>query len=181
MTQDEKLIPDLQEWRKFNGPNFSIDSWTAIKGNIKLAIGYSFLFWPEFIEHENCVFLKSHFSIDTFKHWQNPNHIKNYAGIESMINHIHIVDLFATASTPPRQSLIHRLFKKAEKDLFEKPSKEQIIYLGNKLVETYRAKLVVEYPNKKFDISFDYVDNPENLEDYQLTFWQPDNENREIK
>lgn len=91
MNEDEKLIPELKEWRKRNGPQFNIDTWTGIEGNIKLAIGYSNLFWPDFIEYNNCIFLKSHFSIDTFKHWENQGHAENYAQIESVMNHIHIL------------------------------------------------------------------------------------------
>jgi hypothetical protein len=180
MNEYEKLIPELTEWKKRNGSQFNIETWTEIEGNIKLAIGYSNLFWPDFIEHDNCIFLKSHFSIDNFELWENTASNKNYAQIESIMNHIHIVDLFATLAPPSRQSIYNKLFNRAVYRQ-EKITKEQVIFLGNKLLEIYSAKLSIDYPEKRFDISFDFIDNPDNIEDYQLTFCQSDNESRKTK
>ncbi len=45
--QYEKLIPDLIKWRELNGQDFTINNWTSNEGNIKLAIGYSFIFWDQ--------------------------------------------------------------------------------------------------------------------------------------
>src|SRR5688500_11843593 len=95
MNEDESLIPDLKQWRQHNGKDFSISDWTSIEGNIKLAIGYSFVFWPDFIEHHDCVFIKNSFSIDNFNNWTNTEYVKHFAQIESVLNHIHIIDLFS--------------------------------------------------------------------------------------
>ena len=95
MNEDEKLIPDLIEWRQLNGEDFSIDDWTSNEGNIKLAIGYSFIFWPDFIEHDDCVFIKDNFSLNNFNNWTNAEYIRHFAQIESVINHIHVIDFFS--------------------------------------------------------------------------------------
>lgn len=180
MNEDEKLIPELKEWRKRSGPQFNMDTWIEIEGNIRLAIGYTSLFWPDFVEHNNCIFLKSHFSVDTFKHWENPSISEHYAQIESIMNHIHIADLFAVAV--PRRSFFDKLFNRYPKQLPGRNdiTKEQVVFFGNKLLDMYRAKLSIDFPNRKFAVSFDCVDDPENLEDYQLTFWQPENDDRKV-
>ena len=64
---EEKLIPELADWRKLNGDQFSIEDWVVCEGDIKFAIGYSILFWPEFIEYDDCVILKSHFDSNNFE------------------------------------------------------------------------------------------------------------------
>jgi hypothetical protein len=101
--------------------------------------------------------------------------------LELVINHVHVVDLFTTASS--KQSVLNKVFNKQPKATTETTliNKEQVVFLGNKLREMYRAKLAHQFPDKEFDVSFDYINNPDHLEDYQLTFHQPSNECRLIK
>ncbi len=139
---DEKLIPELSEWRKLNGSDFSIEDWIISEGNINFSIGYSLLFWPEFIEFEN---------------WRRSENIKNYAQIESVLNHIHIIDLFGTDE------------KKDEVNY------EQIMFLGNKICEMYRAKLQFEYPEKEFIFEFNGFVRHLPLDEYEITFYQNNN------
>jgi hypothetical protein len=161
MKEDEKLIPDLQNWRNRNSANFSISDWTSIEGNIKLAIGYSYLFWPDFIEYDDCVFLKDAFSVENFKEWTKTEYVVHFAQIESVINHIHILDLF----TSEKQDEI---------------TYEQIKYLGNKIREIYNIKLKSDFPNRKFEVLFNGDEQLENLLDYELTFFQEANEKRKL-
>ena len=70
MNDIQNLIPEIKEWQKHHDEKFDVEDWIAIEGNIKLALGYSFIFWPDFMEHENCVFLKSHFSIENYNEWK---------------------------------------------------------------------------------------------------------------
>ena len=55
---DEKLIPELSVWRKHNGNDFSIEDWIVSEGNVRFAIAYNKIFWPEFVHYDNCVILK---------------------------------------------------------------------------------------------------------------------------
>lgn len=160
---DEKLIPDLADWRKLNGKDFSIEDWLVGEGNVKFAIGYSILFWPEFIEYDDCIIFKNHFDKNNFENWKNTDYIKNYAQIESVLNHIHILDLFGTDE------------KKDEVNY------EQILFLGNKLCEIYSSKLKIEFPNKEFIFDFNGNENLTAYDEYEVTFYQKKNLNRKTK
>ena len=159
MIHEEKLIPEIRDWKVSNGQQFDIEDWIAIEGNIKLAIGYSIVFWPTFLEHDECVFIKSHFSPENFNEWLNVEYVDNYGQIEAVINHLHIMDLF----TGERHNEI---------------TNEQIIYLGNILREIYEVKLKAEFPTRNFVVTFNGNDENQDLIDYQLTFYQDDSSSR---
>lgn len=160
MKDDEKLIPDLTEWRKFNGDNFSIQDWIVNEGNIKTLIAYSFILWPSFIEYDGCVIFKDRLNIGNFENWKNTEYVKNYAQIESVLNHIHILDLFGTDEKR------------------DEISYDQIVFLGEKLCEIYSAKLKVDYPEKKFTFSFNGNEKLEAFDEYEITFYQEENVSR---
>ncbi|MFI5131559.1 MAG: hypothetical protein ACHQFX_16270 [Chitinophagales bacterium] len=159
MNQFQNLIPEIKEWQSVNGQKFDVDDWIAIEGNIKLAIGYSSIYWPDFIEYEDCVFLKSHFSLDGFNQWRNVDYVKYFSQIEYVINHIHILDLFA----PENQQEI---------------TKDQIIYLGEILREIYETKLTAQFENRQFTVTFNGKEEVNELIDYELSFHQQINETR---
>ncbi len=160
---EEKLIPELADWRKLNGDQFSIEDWVVGNGDIKFAIGYSILFWPEFIEYDECVILKSHFDSNNFESWKDTEYVISYAQIETVLNHIHILDLFGS-------------YKKREEVNYE-----QILFLGNQICNIYTAKLKLEYPEKNFIFSFNGNETLNDLYDYEFTFYQEKNLNRKIK
>ena len=162
MIDELKLIPELKDWKKENGQGFDIRDWVSCEGDIKMAIGYSVIFWPEFLEFQDCVFIKSHFSVDNFHEWTKSESVTNYGQIESVINHIHILDLFTFA-------------KQNEVNV------EQIKYLGNVLGEIYSTKLNADFPNRKFNVTFNGNEELDDLMDYQLTFHQNESSNRIIK
>ncbi|WP_435623779.1 hypothetical protein [Flagellimonas sp.] len=162
MINELKLIPELKDWKKENGDDFDLQDWVTCEGNIRLAIGYSTIFWPEFLEYDNCIFIKSHFSPDNYEEWTKSKSISDYRQIESVINHIHILDFFT----------------------FEKQNEinvEQVKYLGCILQEIYAAKLKTEFPNRKFTVTFNGKEKLEDLIEYQLTFYQENNKNRMIE
>lgn len=162
MTNQHKLVPDLKDWKKANGEMFDLQDWIACEGNIRLAIGYSVIFWPEFIEYNNCVFIKSHFSQGNYTEWTKSDSIENYMQIEEIINHIHILDLFA--------------FEKQEEINYD-----QVIYLGNILRNIYDLKLKADFPHRQLSVDFNDSLETDDLIDFQLTFYQIANEKRKIK
>lgn len=163
MKNDEKLIPELTEWRKNNGNEFSIEDWIICEGNVKFLIAYSLLLWPEFIEHDDCVILKNRFDVENFENWKNTEYVKSYGQIESVLNHIHILDLFGTDE------------KRDEVNY------KQIVFLGNKLCEIYSAKLKIDFPEKTFIFEFNGNEKFEVKDEYEITFYQEKNLNRKTK
>lgn len=163
MTEDEKLIPGLSDWRQSNGDPISITDWTAYEGSMSLAIAYSFLFWPEFIEHDGCVILKNRFDTNNFEDWKKTVYVKTYGQIESVLNHIHILDLFGTDEK--RNEIGY----------------EQIRFLGNRICAFYAAKLNIEFPGREFVFSFNGDEVLEAFDEYELTFYQKANLQRPIK
>ena len=160
---DEKLIPELSNWRKHNGKDFSIKDWIVGEGNVKFAIAYSFLFWPEFVEYDDCIIFKNHFDKSNFENWKSTEYIKSYSQIESVLNHIHILDLFGTDE------------KKEEINY------EQILFLGSKLCEIYSAKLKLDFPERTFTFDFNGNEKLEATDEYERTFYQEKNINRKPK
>ena len=136
----------MDEWN--DGKGIDIESWIATRGDFQKAIGYSVIFWPEFIEYDGCV-LKRNFS-----KWSYDGFMKQCKGdktrVEAVMNHFHIKDIHYFTDSNTR---------------------EQLIYLGNILKEIYRYKLKVQFPRKQFEVKFENG-YKEELLDYELTFYQ---------
>ena len=64
MTDFNKLIPEMRDWN--NGAGIDVRSWIGCSGSFELAIGYSTIFWPEFVEIERYV-LRAGFSLDSLR------------------------------------------------------------------------------------------------------------------
>lgn len=55
------------------------------------------LLFPKVIEHSGCLFLEDHFTEDHFRTWHHE--LKgDLTAIESLINHVHVYDVFDKAS-----------------------------------------------------------------------------------
>lgn len=161
MLNEESLIPEIQDWKNVNGEDFTMDDWITNEGTMSLAIGYSHVFWPDFVEHQGCIFFKNHFGLDNFNEWTRAG-LRNFAEIERVINHIHILDLF----TSENQKTITQV---------------QVLYLGRLLKDIYHTKLKALFPEKTFEMYFNDNEIFEDLLDYQLTFHQKINETRKIR
>jgi len=146
MSNLESLLPELRDWN--NGAGIDIESWIACIGNFQLAVGYSTVFWPRFVEFEGYV-LREGFSVETLRGCEQC--CSGVRGsVEALLNHLHIADI-QTCGTDV--------------------TGEQIVYLGRTLREIYTAKLRWQFPDREFEVRFD-EGNFENLIDYQLTFFQ---------
>ena len=161
MADDTGLIPELVDWRKENGEAFSILDWITANGDVQLAIGYTKVFWPDFIEYDGCIFFKDHFSIENYESWVQAESIKNYGQVERVINHFHILDLFSL----DKQKVI---------------TYPQVKYLGGILQSIYGNKLRADFPKRKFEVFFNGEEELEDLIDYQLGFYQLNNDKRKI-
>jgi hypothetical protein len=144
------LIPELPDWN--NGKGIDVDSWLGCKGDFQLAIAFSRLFWPEFVEHEGCV-LFAGFSPAAYRDFLAACK-GDRAAVESVMNHQHILDLFYHAA--------------------QTATAAQIVYLGKVLKDILTVKLRADFPRRTFTVEFD--EGPfDDLLEYQVTFWQPGN------
>jgi len=148
-TDFAKLIPELKDWN--GGKGIDIDSWTSCEGDHKHLIGYARILWPNFIEHDGCVLLGD--AIDELNYQAFLNQTQgDRARVEATMNHVHILDLFSRSH-------------------HETPTKDVILYIGNLMKEILETKLQQEFPTRRVTVTF-LQDDFENLEDYQITFFQ---------
>jgi hypothetical protein len=147
------LIPELTEhYRDVASP---VKWFIYQNSSISIAIAHSTVFWPEFIEWNQGVFMRSSFSEESAQQWLND--LNSIISVERLMNHIHITSLFA-----PYQG---------------DPSEPQIVYLGRTLREIWKTKLSRDFPTKRFIVSFNEdlpsscgSDEEYDLYDYQVTF-----------
>jgi len=145
-----KLVPELADWN--NGNGISIDDWLSCKGDFQLAIAFSRLFWPDFVEHDGCVFFDG-FSLESYRGFME--HCKgDRASVEGVMNHRHLLDSFAPAS--------------------DSATADQLLYLGGVLRDAWQTKLSRDFPSRRFEVTFDHG-SPDDLLEYIVTFWQPAN------
>jgi hypothetical protein len=141
------LVPETQDWNGGNG--IDLLSWVRCVGSIEHAIAYGELFWPDFAEHDGCVFFAG-FSEESYVGFMQQTG-GNRKAVEAVMNHRHILDLFCR---PELQ-----------------PTLEQVVYFGRLLKEMWAAKLQRDFPDKRFVVSFP-EDPSEDLLDYEVTFFQ---------
>ncbi len=148
MKAPDSMKAELSAWN--NGAGIELESWVNCQGNFSLAVGYATVFWPEFVEFEGYILRKgfSETSLRGFEHQQG----NNRKGVEWLMNHLHIADVQYYGC------------KDASKDKF--------LLLGNVLKEIYQAKLQWQFPNNPCSVEFHIPDDPQDLMEYQISFWQ---------
>ncbi len=142
-----ELIPEMRDWN--NGRGIDVESWVGCTGNFRLAVGYSTIFWPRFVEFERYV-LREGFSVDSLRASEGRSEVQRW-NIEAVMNHLHLDSIQYLGC--------------------EDITAERIIYLGRVLREIYQAKLAWQFPQKRFVVAFDDSKKP-HLVDYQITFYQ---------
>jgi hypothetical protein len=141
------LVPETRPWN--DGKGIDLLSWLSCVGSYNHAIAYGELFWPDFVEHEGCVFLAG-FSEDSYRGFMDQTK-GNKKAVEAVMNHRHILDLFPAD--------------------YSTASKDQIAYLGRLLREIWETKLRRDFPARKFVVSFP-EESLEDLLDFEVTFFQ---------
>lgn len=146
MKDFSELIPELSEWNE--GRGIDVESWINALGNFEHAIAYGRLFWPEFTEHDDCIFWAP-LDVENYERWMNYTKGDKTA-IEKVKNHVHIVDFFSIAPGP---------------------TKVQMIYFGRFLKELWECKLQRDFPGRSIVVDF-FEPDGENPYDYEITFYQ---------
>ncbi len=145
----ELLLPQLRDWN--NGQGIDPLSWVGCSGNFDLAIGYTALFWPDFAEHDDMVFVQHAFTSTPLSEIKSclEKSSNDKTQVERLINHLHLLDTHYVGCpdvTP-----------------------EKLEFLGKTLQETWAAKLSKDFPGARFAVEF-LGNSSSDLADYQLTF-----------
>jgi hypothetical protein len=143
MVDFNKLIPELSLWN--NGKGINAKSWINGIGNFEHAIAYTTIFWPGFIEYDDCVFQTDHFDKHGYRDWLTHTS-GNKEAVEKVMNHLHLRDLFPNTN---------------------EATNEQVSYLAEILKQMWECKLRHDFPDRKIVVLLtgDY--------DLQITFYQP--------
>jgi hypothetical protein len=147
MKVPDSMKAELLAWN--NGAGIDLESWIYCEGSFSLAVGYASIFWPEFVEFEGYILRKgfSEASLRTYEERESSSR----KSIEWVMNHLHIADRHID-----------------RKDA----SKDKIFLLGSVLKEIYQAKLQWQFPDRPCIVEFFIPDDPEDLVQYQISFWQ---------
>ncbi len=157
---DPSLLPMYQRYKQENASwlsqDFTIWNYLTYRADLEMAVAFSKLFWPDFIEVDGCVLLAEHYSSANFQSWK-----ERYAGemhrIEAVINHAHVYDLFGNSPAD-----------------VEYPD-ELPRYLAEVLAACWRCSLQHAFPARAFVVEVYEGYGPE------VTFYQVENTSREGK
>jgi hypothetical protein len=148
MDIPESMRSELDAWN--NGTGIELEEWVGCSGNFSLAVGYSTVFWPEFVEYDGYI-LRKGFSESSLRAFEAEDGADRRS-VELVLNHFHIADL--------------------QHNGCDDISKDKNVVLGRILVEIYRAKLAWQFPTRKFDVELFVPKDDNDLGQYQLLFYQ---------
>jgi hypothetical protein len=144
----ESMKAELAAWN--NGDGIDLESWIGCVGNFSLAVGYLSVFCPGFVEFEGYI-LREGFAESSLRGFEETCSGDRKA-IETVMNHLHIADI--------------------QHNDCEDLSTDKVVLLGRKLKEIYEARLQWQFPNKPCEVSFHQPEDCDDLEAYEITFWQ---------
>jgi hypothetical protein len=144
----ESIRKELAPWN--NGAGIDLESWIGCEGRFALAVGYSSIFWPEFVAFDGYV-LRKEFAESSLRGFEKQEGFTR-KGVERVMNHLHIADVQHVGCT----------------DI----SQDKLVYLGRILQEIYEAKLKFQFPDRPCIVEFHQPPKADELLEYQITFWQ---------
>lgn len=142
------MHPEFAEWN--NGDGIDLKSWVACTGDFRLAIGYSTVFWPQFVLFEDYI-LREGFTAESVRKFEEQTK-SDKRSVEAVFNHLHIADIQYHGC--------------------EDITEQRVIFLGRTLKEVYMAKLAWQFPDRPCEVSFLEPEDRTNLIGFQITFWQ---------
>lgn len=145
-------IPDSMKSKlsRYTGGGIDLAGWISGNGTFELAVGYSAVFWPEFVAFEKYV-LRKGFVEESLRGFEQQADT-NRQSVEWVMNHLHIAELHP---------------------LSDDTSHDKLIFLGNVLREIHEAKLARLFPDRAFFVELD-AGEPEDIWSCHLSFWQKD-------
>jgi hypothetical protein len=152
MNIPESMKSELQAWN--NGSGIDLDAWVGCTGNFSLAVGYTTVFCPEFVEFEDYLLAGSEITKELIKSVRSFEEGigSTPMSVEWVVNHLHLFDIQHSGC--------------------EDVTADKLIFLGNALKITYESRLQFLFPHRPCVVKFYEPENREALEEYQLSFWQ---------
>jgi hypothetical protein len=145
----QDMEKELGDWN--NGAGIDLAGWLNAEGNYRLAVGYTTVFWPKF-KLLNGYIVPEGTSEESIAGFEQTT-ASDRRAVEWVLNHVHLIDIHypdvPTGATP-----------------------ERFVWLGNTLREIYSAKLAWQFPDRPCEVEFLIPEDPNNLDAYQITFWQ---------
>lgn len=148
----EIILRDFDKWKHSN-PNFTLFDYVFQEAkSVNLNSDFYFalfeLIWPKFIRRDKFVFLEQNYSSEKLDKLNESNVCKNEnQNIELWMNLVNIDPFFEHTNV----------------------SDEYVEAFTKKLVETWSAKLKMDFPNLSFKV--EYMHDAD-VNDYALTFYQ---------
>ena len=131
------------------GTEVDLATWITGAGSLRLAVGYSTVFWPRFRTVDKYI-LRGPATLQQIRDWEAaPGSTPR--SVEATLNHLHMVDIHYSN---------------------EDASPDKLVFLGNVLKEIYQAKLAWQFPDRPCKVEFGVPTNEDDLAGYELTFWQ---------
>jgi hypothetical protein len=153
-TAPASMMPELPAWN--DGKGIDLKSWIGCSGDFKLAVGYSTIFWPQFVLFEDYI-LREGFNLTTLRDFEK-DRPGGKASVEWVMNHLHLADIHLN----DRANL----------------SEDKILLLGNTLKEIYEIKLRSQFPDRPCVVEFFEPEDRTKLIEFQLSFWQKKHEQK---
>jgi hypothetical protein len=140
-------LPDYLQWVKTNGPGFTPLKYLRCVANLELAVAFTHLFWPNFVEHDGGIFLADGFDEPNYQDWRRTESRTN---TEKVMNHRHMQDL-----------------------LQGEISAANLRHLAETLVAMWKCRLASLYPGRNIVVEMIEEDEGEEGEGPVITVYQP--------
>jgi len=110
INMDLNHLNKYQDWKSSLDSSADLNIWDYIDYNIhpEDVLILSELFFPKFIEIDDCIFFEFRFDENTYQTWRL-NFGNDRRAIEAMINHVHIYDIFSHCEPDIEDSVFDRL------------------------------------------------------------------------
>lgn len=124
-------MPDFSALSSAASWPFSLQNYIESRGSFELALAFSELFWPRFVEHRDCIIRADGFTEENFGAWHE-RLAGDSVAIERVLNLIHVRDLVPSDTT--------------------ELSSAAYLHLAELLVEMWTARVRILFPNRSFVI-----------------------------
>ena len=141
------MSEELDHW------DIDLEGFVSSVGDFNLACGYAAAFWPRFEVVGRYIAPLGYPLSEVEKFERSYGDAKT---VERVLNQIHVKDIqhyFAEGATP-----------------------DKLIFLGEIMMEMLQAKIARQFPDRPCKFEFNRPDDPDDLIEYQISFWQAANE-----